>query len=296
MNIYDDIRIGTLVAADDKAGYIRTILPHGFESFSLTWWKTFGDIDLGRLAAEVKDVLDGSIATISSLSVFGNMLEFDEEAEITRRDFKRAVEAASRFGADTVTGFTGRLRGKTVPESIERFREVWTPLAEFAGEKGIRIAWENCNMDGNWRQGDWNIAFCPAAWELMFAALPLKNCGLQWEPCHQMVQLIDPLPQIRAWQDRMFLLHGKDATIRHDVIRKYGIGGPEPFAWHRTPGFGDSNWADLITELRLIKFRGAIDIEGWHDPVYRGELEMTGQVYSLNYLKQCRGGSFVSNP
>jgi len=38
------------------------------------------------------------------------------------------------------------------------------------------------------------------------------------------------------------------------------------------------------------------DFEGWHDPVYRGDLEMTGQVHGLNYLKECRGGPFVTNP
>jgi hypothetical protein len=43
-------------------------------------------------------------------------------------------------------------------------------------------------------------------------------------------------------------------------------------------------------------FVGSIDIEGWHDPVYRGDLEMTGQVRALNYLKDCRGGTFVPNP
>jgi len=42
-------------------------------------------------------------------------------------------------------------------------------------------------------------------------------------------------------------------------------------------------------------FQGSIDIEGWHDPVYCGELEMTGQVHGLNYLKRCRG-TFVPNP
>jgi sugar phosphate isomerase/epimerase len=62
------------------------------------------------------------------------------------------------------------------------------------------------------------------------------------------------------------------------------------------PGMGDSNWKDIITELRLVGFEGAIDIEGWHDPVYRGELEMTGQVHALNYLKECRGGAYVANP
>jgi hypothetical protein len=42
--------------------------------------------------------------------------------------------------------------------------------------------------------------------------------------------------------------------------------------------------------------RGAIDIEGWHDPIYRDALEMTGQVHALGYLKRCRGGDFVPNP
>ena len=62
----------------------------------------------------------------------------------------------------------------------------------------------------------------------------------------------------------------------------------------RTPGFGDSDWTRVISELRLAGFTGSIDIEGWHDPVYRDELEMTGQVRALDYLKECRGGAELS--
>ena len=290
------IRIGTMVNAPDQGNYIRQILPFGFESFSLSFWKTLGETDLHRLADEVNRELATSNAVISSLSVFGNLLEDDEEAEIARRDFRRAIEAAPQFGAAAVTGFTGRLRGKPLPESLDRFRAVWMPLAEFAASQNVKIAWENCPMGGNWQSGDWNIAHNPDAWELMFAAVPLDNCGLQWEPCHQLCQLIEPLPQIRDWGKKMFLIHGKDATVRHDVIRRHGFGGREQAVWHRTPGFGDTNWADLISELRLVGFNGSIDIEGWHDPVYRGELEMTGQIHGLNYLKRCRGGNFVQNP
>ena len=49
-------------------------------------------------------------------------------------------------------------------------------------------------MDGNWASGDWNIAHNPDAWELMFNELPDDNLGLEWEPCHQLVYLIDPDP------------------------------------------------------------------------------------------------------
>jgi sugar phosphate isomerase/epimerase len=160
----------------------------------------------------------------------------------------------------------------------------------------VRLAFENCEMGGSWAAGDWNIAQYPTAWELMFNELPADNIGLEWEPCHQMVKLIDPMPQLRKWVKKIFHVHGKDATVMWDVIREYGVGGPKPIAHHRTPGFGDSNWADIITILRQSGFVGSIDIEGWHDPVYRADLEMTGQVAGLNYLKRCRGDSFVPNP
>ncbi|TIQ61455.1 MAG: sugar phosphate isomerase/epimerase, partial [Mesorhizobium sp.] len=77
-------------------------------------------------------------------------------------------------------------------DSLPRFREVWGPLARRAADKGVRIAFENCAMDGNWASGDWNIAHNPDAWELMFNELPDDNLGLEWEPCHQLVYLIDP--------------------------------------------------------------------------------------------------------
>jgi len=81
-----------------------------------------------------------------------------------------------------------------------------------------------------------------------------------------------------------------------DVVRRDGIRGGQRFVHHRTPGFGDTNWTDVISILRMADWQGAIDIEGWHDPVYRGEMEMTGQVHALEYLKRCRGGPFVPNP
>ena len=193
-------------------------------------------------------------------------------------------------------GFTGRIIGKPIPESMKAFRKVFGELTKRAADKGVRIAFENCDMGGTWNSGDWNIAHYPAAWELMFDAVPAKNLGLEWEPCHQMVKLIDPLPQLRKWAGRIFHIHGKDATIKWDVVREYGVGGAKPFAFHRTPGFGDTDWTAVISELRQQKWTGAIDIEGWHDPVYRGDLEMTGQVFGLNYLKSCRGGPFIVNP
>jgi sugar phosphate isomerase/epimerase len=54
---------------------------------------------------------------------------------------------------------------------------------------------------------------------MMFNELPNANLGLEWEPCHHLIYLIDPIPQIRKWAARIFHVHGKDATVRWDVIR-----------------------------------------------------------------------------
>ena len=293
----EKIRIGTLVKGGNGAvDYIREILPHGFESFALTFWASVDGVDLKRHAREVNEALAGSGATISCVGCFGNPLERDAAAKGTRDGLRKLIDAAHVFGCDLVTGFARRLVDTPIDQCMNRYKQVWGPLAKRAADKGVRLAFENCPMGGDWNRGTYNIAHNPAAWELMFDALPAKNVGLQWEPCHQMVQLIDPIPQLRKYVGKIFNVHGKDATIRWDAIREHGIGSPHTFAFHRTPGFGDSNWSDIITELRMGGFAGSIDIEGWHDPVYRDEMEMMGQVRGLNYLKACRGGQFVPNP
>ncbi len=293
----ESIRIGTIVKGGaNSANYIRQILPHGFESFQIMFWQTLGDTNLKKLAKEVKEALGDSGVIISSLGVFGNPLGEREIDAQTRDGWKKAIDAAELFGCDMVCGFAGRVVDVPIDQSMKRYAQVFGPLAKRAADKGVRIAFENCDMGGDWQHGDWNIAHNPTAWEMMFNTLPAPNIGLEWEPCHQMVSLIDPMPQLRKWLPKIFHVHGKDATILWDVVREHGVHGPHTFAYHRTPGFGDSNWTDIISELRRGGYAGSIDIEGWHDPVYKNDLEMTGQVAGLNYLKQCRGGNFVPNP
>jgi len=195
-----------------------------------------------------------------------------------------------------VCGFAGALEDRPVDESMPKFKEVWGHLAKVAEEEGVKIAFENCDMGGSWQRPAWNIAHSPVAWEMMFNEVPSEALGLEWEPCHQMVSLVSPLPQLKKWVNRVCHVHGKDASIEWDVLRSEGLRSGKQFVWHRTPGFGDTNWTDIITILRMNGWRGAIDIEGWHDPVYRDDLEMTGQVHGLNYLKACRGGAYVPSP
>lgn len=293
-----DIRIGTLVPAQkNAASYIRQIKGHGFESFSLTFWREIGEVNLKELAREVRSAIGDEDIQIQCIGIYGNPLEYRPEDEETRKAWAALIDHAELFGATVVAGFAGRLIGKPITESLKRFKEVFGPLAKRAADRGVKLAFENCDMGGTWETGDWNIAHAPTAWEMMFNEVPESNVGLQWEPCHQLVSLVDPIPQLRKWVHKIFHIHGKDATVMWDVLRTTGLRGGRQWVFHRTPGFGDTNWTDVITILRMNNWKGCIDIEGWHDPVYRGDLEMTGQVHALEYLKRCRGGpTYIPNP
>ena len=288
---HQDIRIGTLAGFSNGVDYLRKILPHGFESFELTMWAYAKDIDFENFAKEAQDAL-GDQAIISSLGIYGNPLQ-DEQ---TAADWEKVIKACKHFGCNVVCGFAGAQEDRPVDENMPRFKEVFGKIAKVAQDEGVKIAFENCDMGGSWDRPKWNIAHAPRAWEMMFNEVPGDTLGLEWEPCHQMVSFIDPLPQLRKWVGRVYHIHGKDATINWDIVETEGTRSGRDCVWHRTPGFGDTNWTDVITILRKAGWRGAIDIEGWHDPVYRDDLEMTGQVMGLQYLQGCRGGDFIPNP
>ncbi len=288
---HQDIRIGTLAGMDLGVDYLRQILPHGFESFELTCWAHIGNIDLSEYAKQALALLEND-AIVSAIGVYGNPLQ---DAR-TEKDWETLIKSAHLFGTNVVCGFAGAQEDRTVEENMPRYKEVFRRLAKIAEDEGVKIAFENCDMGGTWERPRWNIAHSPRAWEMMFNEVPSEAIGLEWEPCHQMVSLVDPIRNLRKWVGRVYHLHGKDATINHDTIEDYGLRSGLTSVYHRTPGFGDTNWTDVISILRMGGFRGAIDIEGWHDPVYRGEMEMTGQVHALNYLKACRGGPYVANP
>lgn len=286
-----NLKIGTILIAHDALKQMPKLAENGFECFEITFGESTRAFSLPDLAAQTRDALGDSGAVISSLGVYANVLDGTGIHADALRSMKECIDSAHLFGCDLVSCFAGRVPGASVEESLPRFKEVFGPLVERARDRGVRLVMENCAMGDSWKSGGWNIAMNPTAWEMIFNEVPDPALGLEWEPAHQLTALIEPIPQLRKWVKKIYHVHGKDATIAWDVIRECGINSPAAYRWDRTPGFGDSNWSDIITILRMNGYQGTIDIEDYHDPVYSNpELEWTSQLRALEYLKQCRGG------
>jgi sugar phosphate isomerase/epimerase len=237
------------------------------------------------------DIISRGDAEFSTIGLYCNPLQIREHFD----NLVLCIKTAKDFGCSMVSTFAGALEGEPVEAALPKFKEVFGELVKIAGDHGVTINIENCPMGGTMERATCNIGFNPVAWEMMFDAVP-EGWGLEWEPTHQMTQLIDPMAQLKKWVSRITHIHGKVATMDYDTIKECGIYSGKPFVYHRTPGFGDCNWTDIISILRYNGYESSIDIEGYHDPIYTGDWEFTGQLHALEYLKKCRGGEFVPNP
>ncbi len=285
------INIGTCVPGQGTEQLLPHFIQAGFECVGLNFHMVFTEESLPAYAEKVKRLLGDSGVKVSSIGYYCNALE-NEAQRKTLEDF---IDNAHLFGTNLVTTFAGALEGQPVEKAIPRYKEVFGELAKRAEDKGVKLCIENCPMDGTWNSATCNIGFNPKAWELMFDAVPSKAIGLEWEPAHQMVQLIDPLPVLEQWIGRVYHLHGKDCTIHWDRVKKYGVFGAANFAEPRTPGYGDTDWRDVFHILYSNNFEGDLVVEGFHDPIFQGDLEWAGQLHALQYLKWCRGGT-EANP
>ena len=236
-------------------------------------WKSFADL----LKAECQS-RDIRISAIGAL--YKNPLD-PKQTEHAAAIFRRAIEVAAHLGTRTVAGFAGAVieweiseRGgnpvcKPMENYLPQLLAFWEPLARFAAEKGIRIAFENCPQ-GAWHLPvmHYNILGQPAMWERLFNETKCDNLGLEWDASHLVCQFIDPVANIQKFGQKIFHVHAKDAFINRPLLETYGICHPG-VAEHRFPGLGQSNWAEIVHALLRAGYDSDLNIEGWHDPVYR---------------------------
>ena len=277
------LNIGTCVKGERLLDELPSVMEAGFETIEVYFDQGLRDTELEALAERARDMMAGRV-TVSAIGVYVNPLADGWQ----RAEVERCIECAPLFGAPVVSTFAGALDGAPVFAAMERFSGVFGELTRRAEDRGVKIGIENAHCDGFWYRAVKNIGFCPGAWEMMFDAVGSDALGLTWEPSHQMEQFIDVYDQLERWTPRIFHVHGKDAKIDMEHVRRYGAWFGQHYCDHRFPGLGDSDWTRIMALLLHHGYQGSITIEGYHDPVFHDDREMEGQINALRYLRQCR--------
>jgi len=256
-----------------------------------------GHLDLAKIAREgpgdIPELMDRHGVEIASLAPMVNLLTADlakREARIA--EFLLAIDASVQLGVDTVVTFTGSTHGMNfyglpgvgeghstnhVQDSLHVYREVYGPMADYAEQRGVRIAFETAGRGG----GEGNIAHNPELWDAMFETVPSAALGLSFDPSHLVWLQIPNIPDlIREFGGRIYHFDAKDTEILPVRLSRQGILGN---GWwrYRLPGLGALDWKAIFSALGDIGYDGIIAIEN-EDPLCPGT---PGVRWAADYLR-----------
>jgi len=250
----------------------------GFETLEIACWPLekasrryagvttidVADFDADK-AKEVRAVLENFGLSISSLGYYPNPLHPDaEHRETVIEHLKQVILAAELLEVEIVGTFVGRDKDKTTPANLEAFAKIWPPIVKFAAEHQVKIAIENCPMIfsyDEWPGGN-NLASSPAIWKQMWEIIPAENFGLNLDPSHLILQMIDYERVVYEFADKIFHVHAKDLQIDREGLYQNGVLS-QGMGWQipRLPGLGDVDWGKFISALYRIGYDYVISIE-----------------------------------
>ena len=274
---------------------------NGFEMLEVACWPASGGekrryagvthVDADALDPDaIHATVERHGLAISSLAYYPNNLHPDDaEREAVNAHLRKVVDAAQALGVDTVGTFIGNDKSRPLPDNLDRFREIWPPLVAYAGERGVRIAIENCPMIfsyDEWPGGN-NLAWSPAIWDEMFDAIPDANFGLNIDPSHLVWLQIDYERAVYDFGERIFHAHAKDLEIRREGLYRHGtlscgIGWQVP----RIPGLGEVDWPRFVAALYAVGYDHVLSVEH-EDRKFEGTQELVerGFLVARNTLK-----------
>jgi sugar phosphate isomerase/epimerase len=216
-------------------------------------------------AKEVHTILNNYGLSISSLGYYPNPMHPDlEHRDVVIGHLKKVIHAAELLEVPIVGTFVGKDKDKTTPENLDTFAEIWPPIVKFAADHQVKIAIENCPMIfsyDEWPGGN-NLASSPAIWKKMWEIIPDDNFGLNLDPSHLILQMIDYERVVFDFADRIFHVHAKDLEIDREGLYQNGVLS-QGMGWQipRLPGLGDINWSKFISALYRVGYDYVISIE-----------------------------------
>ena len=251
---------------------------NGFQTLELACWppgkatrryagvSTINVVDFDTAAAkEVHAILNNYGLSISSLGYYPNPMDPDpEQREIVINHLEEVILAAELLEVEIVGTFIGRDKEKNIPDNLDAFTEIWPPIVKFAADHQVKIAIENCPMIfsyDEWPGGN-NLASSPALWKKMWEIIPDDNFGLNLDPSHLILQMIDYERVVFDFAEKIFHVHAKDLEIDREGLYQNGVLS-QGMGWQvpRLPGLGDVDWGKFISALYRAGYDYVISIE-----------------------------------
>lgn len=208
-------------------------------------------------------------------------------------EMKNTARAAQKFGVAVVNGFTGSgiwhllysfppVPDKMIEAGFREFAERWHPILDVFAECGVRFGLEVHPTE---------IAFdIHTAQRALEAVDHRPEFGFNFDPSHLHWQGVDPVEFIRAFPDRIYHVHIKDAIItlngRSGILASHLNFGDSRRGWDfRSPGRGGVNFEECIRALNEIGYAGPLSVE-WEDSGMdrdHGAREAAGFVSQLDF-------------
>ncbi len=216
-------------------------------------------------AGQIKKYVAQKNLIISALGYYPNPLSPDLDYRNRVIDhLKKVIVAAEMLDVPVVGTFIGKDKDKNVPDNLEEYARVWPSIVKFAAQHHVKIAIENCPMIfsyDEWPGGN-NLASSPAIWKKMWEIIPDENFGLNLDPSHLVLQMIDSERVIREFHSKIFHVHAKDLSIDREGLYENGAFS-NGIGWNvpRLPGLGDLDWAKFISALYRYGYNYVVSIE-----------------------------------
>ena len=274
----------------------------GFEALELGCWPYDNSRDYSstqvnvdtlneKRADEILALFEKHNMSIACLTYCDNMLHRNlAKRKVNFNHMRKVIKAAAMLKVDTVCGFIGRHRSKTIEQNLALVGPQFKPLVELAAKYNIKYCVENCPMPDWQFQGlVGNVAHSPNVWDALFAALPYDNFGLNLDPSHLFWLGIDPTRAAKDYAHKIFFAHAKDTEIIPDEQYRRGIMDSSHGHWwrYRMPGLGQIDFKGYINALREGGFDGTLSIEH-EDPLWEGSVDKVEHGLKLG-LEHLRG-------
>ena len=203
---------------------------------------------------------------------------------------KDSAKAAQNIGVKVVNGFTGSpiwhmlysfppVSDQMIADGFEFFAKTWNPILDVFDQCGVKFALEVHPTE---------IAFDTITARRALKALKgRKTFGFNFDPSHLHWQMVDPVRFLKAFPDRIYHVHMKDAAVTLDgetgILASHLNFGTPGRGWDfRSLGRGEVDFEEIIRTLNAINYAGPLSVE-WEDAAMDREF---GAREACQFVKQ----------